>query len=79
MDSHILSLTYMIEIFLFLKFKEFINELGKTFSIGEKWDKTIENSSHTTKYLAKRPWKYIFLAYAYKSIELVNKLKKLKC
>ena len=26
---------YMIEIFHFLKFKEFISELGKTFSIGD--------------------------------------------
>ena len=34
-DGHISNLTQMIEISHSLKFKEFINELGKIFSTGE--------------------------------------------
>ena len=39
-----------------------------------KWNETIGNSARTTKHLAERPWKKLFLAYVYKSISLVNEL-----
>ena len=32
---------------------------------------------HTSKCLTKRPWRYIFLAYVYKFIVLVNEIKRL--
>ena len=47
----------MIEIFHFLKFSEFINELGKTKHIFHwgKWEEPIGNSAHTAECLTKRP------------------------
>ena len=42
-----------------------------------KWNEPIGNSAHNTECFAKRLWRYIFLAYVYKFIALVNKLKRL--
>ena len=52
--------------------------IGKNIFHWGKWKELIWNSAHTTEYLVKTPWKYIFLAYVYKSIALVNELKRLK-
>ena len=53
--------------------------IGKHIFHWGKWSGLIGNSACSTEYLAKRPWRYSFLAYVYKSIALVNKLKRLKC
>ena len=44
-----------------------------------KWNELIGNSARTTECLAKRLWKYIFLAYVYKYLALVNELKIFTC
>ena len=41
-----------------------------------KWNKPIGN---LTVFLVKKPGRYIFLAYVYKSIALVNQIKRIKC
>ena len=64
----------MIEIFHCLKFQEFINELEKTFSIGENGMKLLGIQPVPKKYSAKRPWKGLCLPYVYKSIALGNEL-----
>ena len=51
--------------------------IGKNIFHWWKWNKPRGNSAYTTEYLAKSPWKYLFLAYLY--IALVNELKRLKC
>ena len=37
-----------------------------------KWNEPIGNSAHTAEYLATRPWKYLFLAYVYKSLAFIS-------
>ena len=44
---------------------------GKYFHWG-KWNEPIGNPVHTTKCLAERPWRYVFLTYVYESIALAN-------
>ena len=46
--------------------------IGKNIFHWGKWNETIGNSAHVTKYLAKRSWRYLFLVYVFKSITLVN-------
>ena len=37
--------------------------IGKNIFHWGKWNELIGNSAHTTECLAKRPWRYMFLAY----------------
>ena len=78
----------MIEISHSLKFKEFINELGKIFSTGENGMNPLGILPIPKNVWSKGPdWRYLFLAYLYKSITSewtkkttlikVNELKKL--
>ena len=39
-----------------------------------KWNEPIGNSAHTTEYLTKSSWPYLFVGYVYKYIALVNEL-----
>ena len=48
--------------------------IGKNIFHWGKWNEPIGNSAHTTKYLAKMHWKWLFLAYVYKSIALENEV-----
>ena len=65
----------MIEIPKILTIYQWIGE--NIFRWG-KWNEPIgRNSAYTTKHLTKRPWRSFFLAYVYKSIALVNELKRL--
>ena len=65
----------MIEIPKILTIYQWIGE--NIFRWG-KWNEPIGwNSAYTTKHLNKRPWRSFFLAYVYKSIALVNELKRL--
>ena len=77
-DILILNLTYRWLIddwdFPFTKVLMIYKWIGKNIFHLEKWNETIGNSAHTIKYLAKRPWRYLFLTYVYKSIVLVNEL-----
>ena len=66
----------MIEIFHFLKISKFINDLGKIFSIGENEMNHWKFCSYHRMFGQKTL--KIFLAYVYKSIELVNELKRMK-
>ena len=50
----------------------------KHFFHWKKWNEPIRNSAHTTERLAKRPSKYIFLAYVHKS-NSISEIKRLKC
>ena len=52
--------------------------IGKKIFQWGKRNEPIGNSANTTECFAKRPWRYVFLAYVYKSIALVNELKRLK-
>ena len=79
-DGHILNLHKWFEMFHFLKVKslriyQWIKK--KNFHWG-KWNEPIENYAYATECLVKRPWRYIFPAYVYKSIALVNEHKRLK-
>ena len=53
--------------------------IGKNIFCWGKWNEPTVNSACTTKYLAKRSWRYLFLAYVDKSIALMNDLQTLKC
>ena len=46
--------------------------IGKNIFDWEKWNDVIGSYAHTTKCLAKTPWRDLFLAYAYKPLKLVN-------
>ena len=48
--------------------------VGKNIFHWGKWNELIANSARATKYLAKRPWRYFFLTYVFKSTALVNEL-----
>ena len=48
--------------------------IGKSIFNWGKWNEPIGNSARSTRYLAKRPKRYLFLAYVYKSVALVNEL-----
>ena len=59
----------MIEIFHFLKFYEFMNELEKTFSIGENGINSLGILPIPRNFwLNKIPWRYTFATYVCKSI-----------
>ena len=60
----------------FTKISRICQWTGKNIFHCGKWNEPIGNSAHTTKYLAKRSWRHLFLAYVYKSIALVNELLK---
>ena len=53
--------------------------IGKNIFHWGKWNELAGNSAHTTKQLAKRPQRYLFLACVYKSVALVNEHKRLRC
>ena len=46
--------------------------IGKNIFDWGKWNDAIGSYAHTTKCLAKMPWRDLFLAYLYKPIRLVN-------
>ena len=87
-DGHILNLTWRIAIFHYRKFYKLINELGKIFSTGENGMNPLGILPIPKNVWSKGPdWRYLFLAYLYKSITSewtkkttlikVNELKKL--
>ena len=49
------------------------------FSIGENGMNPLGILAIPQNVWSKGPWRYIFLIYVYKSIALVNELKRLKC
>ena len=53
--------------------------IGKNIFHWGKSNEFIGNFDHTTEYLAEWSWRYLFLAYVYKSIALVNEIKRIKC